>query len=254
MQIAAAELLRGYDLAGRGLHERWSAEEDRSLLAHDHDLVGHRREVRAAGRARPQHRGDLRDALGGHDRLVVEALAKSAHVGEQLVLKREVAAARVDQVDAGQPVLQRDLLRPGVLASRHREVRPALHRRVVADDHHLAALDAPDPGDDPGSGGLVVVHPVRGQRRQLEERRSAIEQPADAVAGKQLPAPRVLGGGLGTAAGEDSVELAIEVGGEVGVGPQVLLERLTRRIGLAAKHDAHAAAPSSSTSDWPWAT
>ena len=94
-----------HDLARRGLHEWWSAEEDRSLLAHDHDLVGHRRDVRAAGGARPQYGGDLRDALGGHDRLVVEALAESAHVGEQLVLKREVAAAGVDEVDAGQPVL-----------------------------------------------------------------------------------------------------------------------------------------------------
>ena len=39
------------------------AEEDRALVAHDHGLVAHRRHVGAAGRARTQHRGDLRDAL-----------------------------------------------------------------------------------------------------------------------------------------------------------------------------------------------
>src|ERR1700760_935039 len=54
----------------------------------------------------------------------------------------------------------------------------------------IPAPPAPDPGDDPGPGGLVVVHPVRRQWRQLEERGSAIEQPAHAVAGEQLPAPR----------------------------------------------------------------
>ena len=61
--VAAAELLGGHLLAGRRLHERRAAEEDRPLVADDHGLVAHRRDVGAAGRARAHHRGDLRDAL-----------------------------------------------------------------------------------------------------------------------------------------------------------------------------------------------
>ena len=62
VQLAAAEVLGGHDLAGRGLHQRRAAEEDRALVAHDHRLVAHRRHVRAAGGARAEHRGDLGDA------------------------------------------------------------------------------------------------------------------------------------------------------------------------------------------------
>jgi hypothetical protein len=51
VHVAAAELLRGDLLAGRGLHERRAAEEDRALLAHDHGLVAHRGDVGAAGGA-----------------------------------------------------------------------------------------------------------------------------------------------------------------------------------------------------------
>ena len=50
------------DLAGGGLHQRRAAEEDRALVADDHGLVAHRRDVGAAGGARAHHRGDLRDA------------------------------------------------------------------------------------------------------------------------------------------------------------------------------------------------
>ena len=62
VQVAAAEVLRGDLLAGRGLHQRRAAEEDRALLADDHALVAHRRHVGAAGRAGAHHRRDLRDA------------------------------------------------------------------------------------------------------------------------------------------------------------------------------------------------
>ena len=62
VQVPAAQLLGGDDLAGGGLHQRRAAEEDRALVAHDHGLVAHRRDVGAARGARAEHRGDLRDA------------------------------------------------------------------------------------------------------------------------------------------------------------------------------------------------
>ena len=131
VQVAAAELLGGDDLAGGGLHQRRAAEEDRALVAHDHRLVAHRRHVGAAGGARAEHGGDLRDAARRHPCLVVEDPAEVVAVGEHLVLHRQERAAGVDEVDARQPVLERDLLRAQVLLDRDRVVGAALDRRVV---------------------------------------------------------------------------------------------------------------------------
>ena len=188
MQVAAAEVLGGDDLAGGGLHQRRAAEEDRALVADDDGLVAHRRHVGAARGARAEHRGDLRNALGAHGRLVVEDAAEVVAVGEHLVLARQERAAGVDEVDARQPVLQRDLLCAQMLLDRHRVVGAALDRRVVGDDHALAPGHPADAGDDSRAGALVVVHAVGGQRGHLEQRAAGIEQAVDPVARQQLAA------------------------------------------------------------------
>ena len=73
-----------------------------------------------------------------HRRLVVEDAAEVLAVGEHVVLQRQERAAGVDEVDARQPVVQRDLLRAQVLLDRHRVVRAALDGGVVGDDHDAA--------------------------------------------------------------------------------------------------------------------
>ena len=176
MERAAAELLRGHLLPGRRLHQRRAAEEDRALVADDDRLVAHRRDVGAARRAGAHHRGDLRDPLRRHRRLVEEDAAEVLAVGEDFVLHRQEGAARVDQVDAGQPVLQRHLLRPQVLLHRHRVVGAAFDGRVVGGDDDLAPLDPADPGDDPAARRGAVVEVLGGERGELEERAAGVEQ------------------------------------------------------------------------------
>ena len=88
-----------------------------------------------------------------------------------IFLGGQVRAARVDQVDARQPVVQRHLLGAQVLLDRHRVVGAALDGRVVGHDHALAAADPADAGDQARAGGVAAVQAVRRQRRQLEERR-----------------------------------------------------------------------------------
>ena len=105
VQVAATELLGRHHLAGRGLHQRRAAEEDGALVAHDHRLVAHRRDVCAACGARPEHRGDLRNPFGGQVGLVVEDATEVLAVGEHLVLARQERSPGVHQVDARQPVL-----------------------------------------------------------------------------------------------------------------------------------------------------
>ena len=88
----------------------------------------------------------------------------------------------------------------GVLARGHRVVGAAFDGGVVADDHHLAALDPADAGDDPGARRLVLVHAVGGELGELEEGRAAVQQQFDPLARQQLAAGDVaLGGALAAA-------------------------------------------------------
>ena len=121
-------------------------------------------------------------------RLVVEDAPEVLAVGKDLVLERQERAAGVHQVEARQPVLEGDLLGAQVLLDRDRVVRPALHRRVVGDDHALDALDPADAGHDPGPRRVAVVQAVGGVGTQLEEGAAGIDQAVDAVADGQLAA------------------------------------------------------------------
>ena len=123
-------------------------------------------------------------------RLVEEDAAEVLLVREYLILQRQVGAAGIDQVDAGQMILARDLLRAQVLLDGHRVIGAALDGRIVGDDHAFAAADAADAGDDAGSGHFAAIHVVGGQRAEFQKRRARIEQQIDAIARQQLAARR----------------------------------------------------------------
>src|SRR5262249_31372322 len=85
--------------------------------------------------------------------------------------------------------------------------------------------DGPDPGDHPRAGGLVVVAPVRSERRQLEKGGAGVEQALDAVAGEQLAPRRVTGACLVGAAlrrlPPDGAQLADEPRHVLGAGTEL---------------------------------
>ncbi len=134
---------------------------------------------------------------------------QARHVGEDataldedLGLVVEVRSRALDQVDQRQAVAARDLLGAQPLAQAHRRDGAALDRAVVGEHQDARAGDVAD-DDDGGAAGdarvpIVVVEAEPGQRRELEERRSGVEQPSDALARHQLSAPReALAGVLG---------------------------------------------------------
>ena len=170
MDVRAAQVLVRDLFAGRRLDQRRAADEDRPLAADDDRLVAHGRDVGAAGRARAHHDRDLGDPERGEPGLVVEDPAEVLLVGERPRLVGQEDPARIDEIDAREAVLEGDLLGAEVLLDGHREVGPALDRGVVGHDQHLAAVDDADAGDHAGGRGLVVVHAVRGQGAELEER------------------------------------------------------------------------------------
>ncbi len=191
VDVAAAELLRRHLFAGRRLHQRWPAQEDRAVALDDDVLVAHRRHVGAARRARTHHHRDLRHAERRELGLVVENATEVLAVRKDLVLSRQEGASRIHQVEACHPVVARHLLRPQVFLHRHREVGAALDGGVVGDDHGRAAVDTAHSGDHPGARRLAVVELVRRQRRELEEGRVGVDQCFDTLAREQLAAALV---------------------------------------------------------------
>jgi hypothetical protein len=186
MEVATAEVLGRHLLAGRGLHQRRPAEEDRAGPLHDHRLVAHRRDVCAAGRRAAHHQRHLRDPKRRHPGLVVEDPPEVVAVGEDVGLQWQERSTRIDEVHARQPVLERDLLRAEVLLDGHWVVGAALDGRVVGDDDTGRALDPADSRDHARTRRIVVVHAVRSERAQLEEGAPGIEQAVDPFADRQL--------------------------------------------------------------------
>ena len=160
--------------------------------------------------------------LGRHARLIEKNPAEMLAVGKHLRLKRQKRAARVDEIDARQLIVERHLLRAQMLFHRQWIVRAALHRRVVRDDHHVAARHARDAGDDAGARRVVFVHAKRRQRRQLQKRRAGIDEAIDALAHRHLPLLamplKILGAAAFLCGGDARTELSNELPHAVAVG------------------------------------
>ncbi len=191
-------------------------------------MAGH---VGAAGGARTHDHGDLRDAGGRQPCLVVEDPAEMIAIREHLVLQRQERAARIDEVDAGQAVLERDLLRAQVLLDGDRVVRAALDRRVVGDHEQFAAVDAADAGHQARGRRVVAVQAVGGERRDLEKRAAGIEQGLDALARQQLAARHVLRACGLVAAGRRERLAPLQVGDE-----RRHVRRVRAELGAAGIH------------------
>ena len=222
MDVRPAQLLRGHHFADRGLHEWRAAEEDGPLPPDDDALVAHRGHVGAPRGARAHDDGDLGDPHRRHVRLVVERAPEMLAVREHLVLKGEERAPRIDEVDAGEVVLEGDLLGAEVLLDAHRVVGAALDRRVVRDDHALDPAHPADPGDEARRRHVAAVHVEGGELRELEEGGARIEELAHPVAREELAAVEVALACPFAAAPLDFRRLRAQVLDERGHRPRVL--------------------------------
>ena len=188
VHLGPTQVLGAHLLPGGRLHQRRTAQEDGAGALDDDRLVGHGRDIGPAGRGRAHHQRDLRNAARGELRLVVEDPPEVLAIGEDLVLQRQVGAAAVHQVEAWQPVLQRDLLGTQVLLDSEREVRAALHGRVVGNDDALHSLHQADAGHHAGPRRLAVIEAICRERRELQEGAAGIDQPLDPLADRHLAA------------------------------------------------------------------
>jgi hypothetical protein len=133
-------------------------------------------------------------------------------------------AAGIHQIETGQPVLHRHLLRPQMFLHRQRVVSAAFDRGIVDDHHTVAAGDTPDARENTGGGYRIVIDPLGSQWRQLEERHVGIQQPTDTLARQKLaslyvPLTRFVSAALGR---------------QSGAGVQIVDKHL-HRFGIAGK-------------------
>ncbi len=212
VHIRAAQFFRAHQFPGRCFDQRWPGQKDCALVPDDDRFIGHRRHIGPARGARSHHAGDLRNSGRRHVRLVVEDSSKMIAVRKHFVPGGKVRAAGIDQIDARQTVLLRDLLRPHVLFHRHRKIRAALHRGVVGNDDAFAPGYPTHAGNDAGGGNRTVVHVPCRKLRQLQKRRTDIQQVPDAAARQQLAAADVLLARRFAAALADEADLGTEVG------------------------------------------
>ena len=143
---------------------------------------------------------------GGAGQVAEEATAGD----EDLLLRRQVGAAGLDERDRREVVLLGDLRGPEDLLHRPGVGGAALHGRVVGADQALHALDHTDAGDDRGADGEVRAPP--GQRRELEEGRPGVDEQLDPLARGQLAAGVVAVDVLLPAARHRDRVLRVEVG------------------------------------------
>ena len=189
MQFGAAERLVARDFAGRGLQQGRPGEEDLGAAAHHHDIIGEPGLIGAAC-----GRGAVHDRNHGNS-----GRRQARHVGEgraaaheHLGLQEQVGACALDQLHVGQFAPQRDFLRADRLFHAHRMRRAALDAGIVRRDHAARARNHADADDRAAAVdvllAVVLVHAEAAERRELEERRVAIEQEVDALARRQLAA------------------------------------------------------------------
>ena len=93
-------------------------------------------------------------------------------VGKYFILHRQIGAAGIDEVNAGQAVLHGDVLRAQVFFDRHGKIRAAFDGGIVGDEHAFVPLYTPDAGDDAcrRHTAFGFIHTKRRQGRKLQKR------------------------------------------------------------------------------------
>ena len=89
-------------LTGCRLQQRWPSQKDRALFLDNDCFVGHGRHIGATGGATSHHNRYLGDAFGRHIGLVIKNATEVFFIWKDFVLKSEIGATGVHQVDTRQ--------------------------------------------------------------------------------------------------------------------------------------------------------
>ena len=212
MHVGAPQFFGADHFTGCRLDQRRATQKDGALLAHDDRLIAHRRHVGAAGSAGPHHHRDLRNSSGRHVGLVVKNSPEVIAIRKHILLARQMRSAGIDQVNTGQIILRRDVLRAQVFLHRDRIVGAALDGGVVGDNHAFQTLHSADAGNQSARRNIVIaIHLVTRKLANLEKRCTRIDQALDPLTRQQLVTTEVLcARALATTLGDDR-DLCVQI-------------------------------------------
>ena len=165
MHFGSAQRLFVDHLTGSHLHQRRSAQEHLRLILDHYHVVGHARQIRAAGRRVAEHNRDARDA---HLRAASDLAKTSPARNEYLCLDWKIGARGFYEADAWQVVLRADVGEPAVLELADLAHRAAFDGCLVSDDQAFAARDQTDAAYHACSDELVLNSNAC-ERRDLEK-------------------------------------------------------------------------------------
>ena len=156
--------------SGRRFDQRWTGEKNRALPLDDNTLIRHRWHVGAACGTGSHHHRNLRNTLGRHIRLIIKNAPKMISVGKYLVLARQVRAARIDQVNAGQVIFLCNGLCSQMFLDRDRVVGTPLDRRIVGNNHAFNPIHTADSSNQSSGDNIIVtVHAEAGELPDFKE-------------------------------------------------------------------------------------
>src|SRR5215472_5168880 len=196
MHIGTTQVFCTNLFSRRGLNQWRTGQENSAIATHNHTFVTHSRNIGTSCGTGTHDDGDLRYALAGHTRLVVEDASKVLAVRKDFGLQGEKCSTGINQVDTGQVVLFGDLLGSQMLFNSHRIVSAAFDGCIISNNDAFLALDEPDPCYDASRWCLVIVHIPRCQWAEFQEGSIRITEQLDAFACQQLIAFAVFVYGL----------------------------------------------------------
>ncbi len=165
-----------HTLAYRALHQIGSAQAHEADAVHHDDHVAERRQIRTTGDTRPHHRGYLRHMQNPpHERVVIKDSRGPVLARKDAVLQGQVHPGRIDQIDDGQSVAHRDLLRAQDFGDGLRPPRPRLHRRIVGHNYRRPTLNLRKPGDHARARRLPIVLVVGNEQADLKKHRAGVD-------------------------------------------------------------------------------
>ena len=177
------------------LDERGPAERERALVRDHRHEVGEARDIRGAGGAGADHRGDLRHHAAHHDLLAEQMAARreqADHVRIAIRLRIDARAGRVDQPHDRHPAAQRELADARHLGLAREPHRAALDREVVRGGGDGPAVDLAPAAHDGIGRDVVRTRPHLGAVDAELDERATVEQQRHPLARGQLAALVVL--------------------------------------------------------------
>ena len=103
-------------------------------------------------------------------------------IRKNLILARQMSAARIDQVNAGQVIFGCDGLRAQMFLHRYRVISATFDSRIISNNHALNPIHAADSSNQPrGCNIVVTVHAIGGKLANFEEGRILVDQGLDTI-------------------------------------------------------------------------